>query len=207
VEVNVLIGGIPAARCGDIGMAVTCGSLAPPFEIATGSSNVFIGGRRAARMGDLTKHCQPSAEATSMPSLKSVAMDMAKDGLLSGLSEGNAAAGVYAAVQAAAEAAALAVKAMLGKDPGLPPLPGGLVGPPLSTVMIGGFPCPGIGEFATEKMGGFLKKLAKRRKKDTGDDSAAQRQNNGETCNATHPVYLITGENFDRFIDYGAARK
>jgi RHS repeat-associated protein len=200
--VNVLIGGIPAARCGDIGMAVTCGSLAPPFEIATGSSNVFIGGRRAARLGDLTKHCQPSTEATSMPSLKSVAVDMAKDGLLSGLADGSAAAGVYAAVQVAAEAAAMAIKALLGKDPGLPPLPGGLVGPPLgSRVSIGGFPCPGIGEFATAKMGGLLKKLAKRKKKGDSSDSTS-RENNGDTCNATHPVYLITGENFDSFVDY-----
>jgi RHS repeat-associated protein len=196
--VNVLIGGIPAARCGDIGMAVTCGSLAPPFEIATGSSNVFIGGRRAARMGDLTKHCQPSAEATSMPSLKSVAVGAAADGLLSGLAEGSAAAGAFAAVQTAAEAAAMAIKALLGKDPGLPPLPGGLVGPPLSSVMIGGFPCPGIGEFATAKMGGLLKKVGKRKKK----KDPANRENNGSVCNATHPVYLITGENFDSFVDF-----
>jgi RHS repeat-associated protein len=201
--VNVLIGGVPAARCGDIGMAVTCGSLAPPFEIATGSSSVFIGGRRAARVGDLTKHCQPSTEATSMPSLKSVAVDMAKGGLLSGLAEGNAAAGAYAAVQVAAEAAAMAVKALLGKDPGLPPLPGGLVGPPLgSRVSIGGFPCPGIGEFATARMGGLLKKLGKRKRKDDSGEHGAHRENNGETCNATHPVYLITGENFDSFVDY-----
>ncbi|HYO96795.1 MAG TPA: PAAR domain-containing protein, partial [Polyangiaceae bacterium] len=42
--VTVLINGMPAARAGDIGIAVTCCSLAPPFEIFTGSSNVFIGG-------------------------------------------------------------------------------------------------------------------------------------------------------------------
>jgi RHS repeat-associated protein len=61
--VSVLINGIPAARAGDLGISVTCGSLAPPFEVFTGSSKVFIGGARAARMLDITKHCQPGAAA------------------------------------------------------------------------------------------------------------------------------------------------
>jgi uncharacterized Zn-binding protein involved in type VI secretion len=55
--VSVLIGGLPAARAGDLGLAMTCVSFSPPFEIYTGSSKVFIGGSRAARMGDITKHC------------------------------------------------------------------------------------------------------------------------------------------------------
>ena len=56
---SVLINGIPAARAGDLGISILCGSLAPPFEVSTGSSNVFIGGARAARIGDITRHCQP----------------------------------------------------------------------------------------------------------------------------------------------------
>ncbi|AYZ64543.1 hypothetical protein EGY31_14350 [Burkholderia multivorans] len=57
---SVLIGGIPAARVTDIGIAPTCGGLTPLFDIQTGSSNTFIGGMRAARMGiDMTRHCNP----------------------------------------------------------------------------------------------------------------------------------------------------
>ena len=48
---TVLIGGLPAARVGD--MAVCVG---PPDVIALGSFTVLIGGMPAARMGDLTAH-------------------------------------------------------------------------------------------------------------------------------------------------------
>lgn len=57
--ISVLINGIPAARAGDVGFALTCCSLAPPAEIILGSSNVFIGGARAARMLDMTRHDNP----------------------------------------------------------------------------------------------------------------------------------------------------
>ena len=59
--VSVLIGGLPAARVEDLGLAVGCGTFTPPFQIVTGSSKVFIGSKRAARFGDLTKHCQTAA--------------------------------------------------------------------------------------------------------------------------------------------------
>jgi uncharacterized Zn-binding protein involved in type VI secretion len=49
--VTVLIGGLPAARVGD--MAVCVG---PPDVIAMGAFTVLIGGMPAARMGDLTAH-------------------------------------------------------------------------------------------------------------------------------------------------------
>jgi len=49
--VTVLIGGMPAARVGD--MAVCVG---PPDVIALGSFTVLIGGMPAARMGDMTAH-------------------------------------------------------------------------------------------------------------------------------------------------------
>src|SRR5688572_16850826 len=40
-SLGVLVCGLPAARAGDIGIAVTCGGFLPPFEVHTGSSNVF----------------------------------------------------------------------------------------------------------------------------------------------------------------------
>ncbi|WP_394845231.1 PAAR domain-containing protein [Pendulispora brunnea] len=58
---TVLINGMPAARSGDYGLGPTCGSVAPIFEVFTGSSKVFIGGSRAARMLDLTRQCMPGA--------------------------------------------------------------------------------------------------------------------------------------------------
>lgn len=61
--VNVHINGLPAARVGDVGIAITCGSLSPPFEVLLGSSKVFIGGSRAARMGDITMHDNPMPSA------------------------------------------------------------------------------------------------------------------------------------------------
>lgn len=59
---QVLINGMPAARCGDIGLNPTCCGLPPMYEIFTGSSKVFIGGARAARANiDITMHCKPAA--------------------------------------------------------------------------------------------------------------------------------------------------
>lgn len=48
---TVLIGGMPAARVGDM---ATC--TGPPDVIALGSFTVLIGGQPAARMGDMTAH-------------------------------------------------------------------------------------------------------------------------------------------------------
>ena len=50
-EPTVLIGGMPAARVGD--MAICVG---PPDTILVGSATVLIGGMPAARMGDSTAH-------------------------------------------------------------------------------------------------------------------------------------------------------
>ncbi len=50
-EATVLIGGMPAARQGD--MAICTG---PPDSIMAGSSTVLIGGMPAARQGDMTSH-------------------------------------------------------------------------------------------------------------------------------------------------------
>ena len=48
---TVLIGGLPAARMGDM---VFC--TGPPDIIALGSMTVLIGGKPAARMGDMCAH-------------------------------------------------------------------------------------------------------------------------------------------------------
>jgi uncharacterized Zn-binding protein involved in type VI secretion len=48
---TVLIGGLPAARMGD--MAVCTG---PPDTIVLGSMTVLISGKPAARMGDMCSH-------------------------------------------------------------------------------------------------------------------------------------------------------
>ncbi|NHF58028.1 type VI secretion protein [Flavobacteriaceae bacterium TP-CH-4] len=48
---TVLIGGMPAARVGDM-----CTCVGPPDTIIAGSSTVMIGGMPAARMGDSTAH-------------------------------------------------------------------------------------------------------------------------------------------------------
>lgn len=50
-EPTVLIGGMPAARVGDM---LVC--VGPPDSIVKGSSTVKIGGVPAARMGDKTAH-------------------------------------------------------------------------------------------------------------------------------------------------------
>ncbi len=75
--VSVLIGKLPAARCGDIGISPTCMGIPPTslYEIYTGSSKVFIGGARAARMLDITYHCKSSPPAGK---LATVSCKMAK---------------------------------------------------------------------------------------------------------------------------------
>lgn len=50
-EPTVLIGGLPAARVGDM---ATCSG--PPDTITAGSATVLIGGQPAARQGDQTAH-------------------------------------------------------------------------------------------------------------------------------------------------------
>lgn len=50
-EPTVLIGGMPAARVGDM---ATC--IGPPDTIIAGSATVLIGGMPAARLGDSTAH-------------------------------------------------------------------------------------------------------------------------------------------------------
>jgi len=70
---TVLINGMPAGRCGDMGLGIFCGGFFPMFEIFLGSSSVWLEGNRAARVGtDITKHCMFSnpksiAKSTDVP--------------------------------------------------------------------------------------------------------------------------------------------
>lgn len=48
---TVLIGGLPAAKVGDM-----CVCVGPPDSIVKGSATVLVGGMPAARMGDSTAH-------------------------------------------------------------------------------------------------------------------------------------------------------
>jgi uncharacterized Zn-binding protein involved in type VI secretion len=67
---TVLINGMPAARCGDMGLGIWCGGYFPLYEIFLGSSNVWLEGARAARLGvDITKHCIFSTPKPSDPPL------------------------------------------------------------------------------------------------------------------------------------------
>ncbi len=50
-SVTVLIGGMPAAKVGDM-----CLCVGPPDSIVSGSTTVFICGAPTARVGDMTAH-------------------------------------------------------------------------------------------------------------------------------------------------------
>lgn len=51
VAFTVLIGGMPAAQVGTMGICV-----GPPCTVVKGSATVMVGGKPAARMGDTTSH-------------------------------------------------------------------------------------------------------------------------------------------------------
>lgn len=177
--VSVLIGGLPAARCGDIGLSPTCLGYTPGFEIFTGSSKVFIGGARAARAIDVTMHCWPPkgwmargaiAALTKAAMVGMKVMDVAgKVALGAGIAadlqdaavasaEGDAAMAAasamsagMAAAQAVADAVSAALGAVLGKDPGVGP-PVGAITMGATNVLIGGFPMPSGMQIAMRKL-------------------------------------------------------
>jgi RHS repeat-associated protein len=188
--VTVLVSGMPAARAGDVGIGVTCGTLAPPFEVYTGSSNVFIGGARAARAGDITKHCNPS-------SMGPFAIAMGALGVVAGGAGAIAKNDSFAMAQAAADAAVLAMKLLCGKDPSGPPGIGALTVPFNPSVMIGGFPCPPVGEMA---FGGILKALQKAAR--GLKKKFSSKRNNTTESNCGDPVDPVTGEVFAHYTDF-----
>ena len=201
---SVAIGGKPAARAGDLGLAPTCGGFMPAYECFTGSSNTFIGGSRAARKGDIIRQCDPTL------ALGVIGKVIGGAGLIAGVAQvgaenaaGNAAAAAAAAAQAAADAAALAISALLGKDPGCPPGIG-CVTNGNNTVLIGGLPVPDV----LDMLGGLLKlvKLGKRAAKGKGGKGGstppkARTKDNG--CNDPgHPIDPATGAVYDELEDF-----
>lgn len=170
--VSVLINGLPAARCGDVGFGVWCGGFFPLFEVQTGSSHVFIGGARPARMLiDFTKHCMPGTPGFNKLGVAMMAFSAGMSGLqiaasLTDMSQADAAAASaesaaeaaassasataaavgagVAAAQMVADLAAAALQAGMGKDPAIPPgIPMGNFLSGSPNVLIGGFPMPG----------------------------------------------------------------
>jgi uncharacterized Zn-binding protein involved in type VI secretion len=154
-SIRVLIGGLPAARCGDIGMAVTCCGIVPAFEVKTGSSKVFIGGARAARAIDFCVECAPGGGAMDGLAKASMAIGMiggaagvvadlqdSSDSSAAGdaaMASAQALAAAMGAAQLALDAATMAIKQAMGKDIAVPPMQGMIaLGNP--KVLIGGFP-------------------------------------------------------------------
>lgn len=228
---SVLIGGRPAARAGDLGIAPTCGSFTPVFEIVTGSSNTFIGGSRAARMGiDLTRKCLPGLPlkkladagkqikkagkvrnaAEKVADGAGMAIDGAglTAGAMSAAAEeasGDSSSALVTAAQTAADAAAMALSALMGKDPGAPPCVGAIVLGNQS-VKIGGFPLPDAFALLASAASG-LSKLSKRKRPDKaskqdGSKHPELKAQNAKCDRPGHPIDPVTGASANEFLDF-----
>ncbi|WP_394850936.1 PAAR domain-containing protein [Pendulispora brunnea] len=194
--IRVLIEGMPAARAGDIGIAVTCCGFVPAFEIKTGSSNVFIGGARAARVMDFCMECAPGAGALN--ALAKVGMAVGAVAGIAGAAadmadaDQSAAAGDAAmaaaqslsaamnAAQTAVDLATTAIRMAMGKDIAVPPGMGFVTALTSSTVQIGGFPMVNIPDPLHLLFEKFKKMRANRRAQKERD--AANSQTKCETC-------------------------
>jgi uncharacterized Zn-binding protein involved in type VI secretion len=187
-SVKVLMGGLPAARAGDIGLAPTCCGFAPFFTIFLGSSKVFIAGTRAARVTDICTACTPSkdaavkATAAAMSAALSVGSVVAVVGAVGdftdaaqeadpNLAAAQALAGGMALAQVAADVAAAAASAAMGTDPAIPPfLPGALVTGAFN-VLVAGMPLPNFPDptqWLLKKLKAKLKKKKDQNKKKEG---------------------------------------
>ncbi len=163
-SLRVLVGGLPAARVGDLGIAPTCGGFAPFFQIFLGSSKVFLGGARAARMTDICTACTPS----SASGISKMAVAMSALGMVADLADAATMdqaemASAYAlsaameAAQIAQDAVAAAISASMGSDPAIPPALPGFIMLGAPNVLIAGVPLPAMPDPA-----GWLKNKVKR---------------------------------------------
>lgn len=171
--VRVLLSGKPAARVGDIGVAPTCGGLAPYFKVFLASSNVYIGGKRAARILDVCRVCTkvvvptPKAAGKIMSAVGKAAdvaskvvekagkaaavLGMAADAAegAAALAQGNAAMAAAKALNAAMNAAQMAADAAAASVDGMmgtdPGAPSQPVG--MGMVLVPGAPTVMIGGF------------------------------------------------------------
>lgn len=201
---SVLVNGLPALRAGDVGLGLTCGTLAPPFEIVTGASGVYFGGSRVARLGlDMTMHCNPAKPMGAFSIGMGIAGAVAgAAGVAAQVSAGNPAAAAVQATQAALDAAAFALSLLRGKDPGGPPGIGMLVGAP-PNVQAGGPPIPNIGAWAQGHLFSGIGKAARGLKNRVKRRSPTPDANGG-VCKGIEPVHLVTGENYNTHVDFKA---
>jgi len=202
--VSVLIGGLPAARAGDLGLAMTCVSFSPPFEVYTGSSKVFIGGSRAARMGDITKHCKPpapppppGAKPPEPPKFDKMAAGFAVGmGALNAAAAADPFAARMSTKQTAADLLKMAVAAMMDKDPGTPPCIG-VIMTGVPTVLVGGLPLPAIENYARAffmKLNGPLARALHSLIGKTLGEGRLAKFFSAAVCHLTgHPVDVATG--------------
>jgi uncharacterized Zn-binding protein involved in type VI secretion len=189
-SLQVLVGGMPAARVGDLGIAPTCGGFAPFFTVFLGSSKVFIGGTRAARATDMCTACTPSTagvarglakamavagKAVAMAGIAASAIEAGKGvaGAITAPSAAesqeaaasaaaNAINAAMAAAQMAADAAATALSATMGTDPAVPPGMIGFVTNGATNVLVAGMPMPNIPDPAQWLLKKLQAKLDKR---------------------------------------------
>jgi uncharacterized Zn-binding protein involved in type VI secretion len=188
-SLQVLVGGLPAARVGDLGLAPTCGGFAPFFTVFMGSSKVFFGGTRAARQSDMCTACTPSTagvarglakamevagKTVAMASIAASATDavhaaQAADEAASphdaaeqaAAAAANAVNAAAASAQMAADATATALSATMGMDPAVPPGMVGFVTQGAGHVLVGGMPMPNLPDPAQW----LLKKMKRKLKK------------------------------------------
>jgi uncharacterized Zn-binding protein involved in type VI secretion len=171
-SMQVLVGGMPAARAGDLGLAPTCGGFAPFFTVFMGSSKVLIGGMRAARQTDICTACTPStagvvrglakamqvaSKAVALAGIGASLIDAHEAGEAADTATTQAAAEEQAAAasanvlnaaaasaQLAADSVASATSVLMGTDPALPPGMTGFVMEGASNVLVAGMPLPNI---------------------------------------------------------------
>ena len=156
---SVFVNGMPAARAGDVGMVLTCGTIAPPFELVLGSSNTFFAGSRAARIGtDMQFHDNPVPMEGFNLFMAVAGAVAAHLNAASQAIQGSPGAAAMTELQQAAEAVALILKQQRKLDCGGPPDMGPiLVG--AFTVLVGGMPIPPAKDIS-DVMGG-LKNLGR----------------------------------------------
>lgn len=165
-SLSVLVSYVPALRAGDVGPAVACGSLGPPFEIVAGSNNVFFAGARAARFGiDMTFHDNPSPLTAVGAIMMAVGHVGTAANMVSLAGQGQALMAAASAAQTAADTAAAAMSMMRMVDPGGPPSVGAMMrGWP--TVLVGGAPTPNISatSMIMESVSGLARAMVNKRR-------------------------------------------
>lgn len=185
---SVFVGGLPAARAGDVGMVLTCGTIAPPFELVLGSSNTFFAGSRAARIGtDMQFHDNPVPMEGFNAFMMVAGAVTAHLNAASQAIQGSPGAAAMTELQQAAEAAALILKQQRKLDCGGPPDMGPiLVG--AFTVLVGGIPIPPAKDLGDIMAG--LRNIGRAiRSRLRGDSEGG----NGQGTHTTHPEEATEG--------------